>query len=199
MHRRKLVAAKLTLVLSIYRSATRPSFAQCDLFTVPASEYLSTSSTHPPCFVAVAKHHSGDVSLMYRCNIASRPSSFQSSLSIVHRHSSSASSGEEPGWLKQRWVKFMTIVRAFANGTKSLYKDMVKMREIQSKQGSGDMVLGRPPIDPSTGQLQMTFPLTREELYFTVKVMYAINIILIYSCLPGTLSFTPFTRRQSTI
>lgn len=81
----------------------------------------------------------------------------------------------------------MTIVRAFANGTKDLYKDMVKMREIQSKRGSRELVLGRPPLDASTGE--MSFPLTREELYFTVKVKYDTKFMI-------CLSF-PFSHRRN--
>ena len=74
--------------------------------------------------------------------------------------------GEEAGWLKQRWIKFKTIIKAFVAGSKELYGDVKKMRQIQSKCKGRNMVLGQPPKD---GQLQ-DFPLTREELFFVTKV-----------------------------
>lgn len=97
------------------------------------------------------------------------------SLTVCWRCASSVSPPpEEAGWLKQRWIKFKTIIKAFVAGSKELYSDVKKMRQIQSKCKGRKMVLGQPPKD---GQLQ-DFPLTREELFFVTKVRRPFTIVL---------------------
>lgn len=145
---------------------------------LPVSNHLLSISTRPPPYLQRQYHLT---SLFCYSNPSSSPEVNRWPLSVTCRQGSSASSTpeEEPGWLKQKWVKFMTTVRAFATGTKALYRDMVKMREIQAKHRGRKMVFGRSPRDPNTGQLD--FPLTREELFFTVKVRMALLISLPWS------------------
>jgi hypothetical protein len=93
------------------------------------------------------------------------------------RHASSVGpppeeEGGEPSWLKQQWIKFKTIIKAFVAGSKELYSDVKKMRQIQSKYKGRNVVLGRPPKD---GQLK-DFPLTREELFFVTKVRRTVSL-----------------------
>lgn len=79
--------------------------------------------------------------------------------------------GPEPGWLKQRWIKFKTIIKAFVAGSKDLYRDVKKMRQILATHKGKEMVLGLPPRE---GKLD--FPLSREELFFITKVSTPLEI-----------------------
>ena len=131
------------------------------------------------------------INLSLACSHASWSCDNHMPLTSTHSHcyssSSSSPPGNELGWLKQQWAKLMTTVRAFASGTKALYQDMKKMRTIQSKDGVQKMVLGQPPRDPKTGQVD--FPLTREELLFTVKVR---SLSLSHSLFPFPSKFKIF-------
>ena len=112
-----------------------------------------------------ARHYHVHTSLFHH------PKTLTPTLTVIYRQTSSVSPPpeEEPsGWLKQRWIKFKTIIKAFVTGSKALFSDVKKMRQIQSKHRGRKMVLGRPPRDTDTGQLD--FPLTREELFFITKV-----------------------------
>lgn len=126
--------------------------------------------TAQPLLVCAQRHCHVNSSLPHCCINWSHDHHIHPYPSATHRHSSSASSppGKEPGWLKQQWTKLKVTMRAFATGTKALYRDVMKMREIRSRHGVRNIVLGHPPLDPKTGQAD--FPLTREELLFTVKV-----------------------------
>ena len=121
----------------------------------------------------------------------------RASLIVCWRCASSVSppSGEEAGWLKQRWIKFKTIIKAFVAGSKELYGDVKKMRQIQSKCKGRNMVLGQPPKD---GQLQ-DFPLTREELFFVTKVRRPSHFGSLFIYLAILISFLFFFFRQRRI
>ena len=134
------------------------------LSTLTCPEYCN-SQQHRHTSTALLPHPTGSVRHPGRIS--------PPCLSVCWRHASSIGSppeegGGEPGWLKQRWIKFKTIIKAFVAGSKALYGDVKKMRQIQSKLKGQKVVLGRPPNDASSGQVD--FPLTREELFFVTKV-----------------------------
>ena len=135
----------------------------CTRIISPSVQLLTTLTSAPKhCHV---RHTS-----IFPTSCARYPWTSSPSLSVSCCHASSVSSPPEgePSWLKQRWIKFKTIIKAFVAGSKALYSDVKKMRQIQSKLKGRKIVLGQPPRDASTGKLD--FPLTREELFFITKV-----------------------------
>lgn len=159
--------------LSIPAAGLPSSLLRCQRIIPATSKHIHVASTHPAC----------GFKRLYRINNPpfthhqiSSACQWPLVAAATRCHSTSASStrgtaktpGEEPGWLKRQWVKFITTIRAFATGTKALYKDVVKMREIQSRHLGKRVDLGCPPVDPKTGLVE--FPMSREELFFVVKV-----------------------------
>lgn len=143
----------------------------------PSSLQLLSASIHPQHSYSSQQHyHTSVITFPHPTSRVRHPAwTSSSSLTVCWRHASSVSSppeeGGEPGWLKQRWIKFKTIIKAFVAGSKALYGDVKKMRQIQSKHKGREMVLGQPPKD---GHLE--FPLTREELFFITKVRKTISL-----------------------
>lgn len=143
----------------------------CTRVISPSSVQLYSTLTYQQHYVS-EHYHIRHTSIFHPCSHATHLAwTSTPSLTVFCCHASSVSSppeGEPPSWLKQRWIKFKTIIKAFVAGSKALYSDVKKMRQIQSKHKGRKMVLGQPPGDVSTGQLD--FPLTREELFFITKV-----------------------------
>ena len=162
---RILVAANCHVKPSLLIRISGRYLLTCARISSSSSVQLLSALTHP-------QHHSSQ--LYHTCifhhhtSCARHPRISTPSLTVCWRHASSVSSPPEegePSWLKQRWIKFKTIIKAFVAGSKALYSDVKKMRQIQSKHRGRKMVLGQPPRD---GRLD--FPLTRDELLFITKV-----------------------------
>ena len=172
---RILVAANCHVKPSLLVHISGRYLPTCMKIISPSSVQLLSTLTHP-------QHHS---SWHCRTSVFDHPTSCARhpwtstpSLAGWWCHASSVSSPPEegePGWLKQQWIKFKTIIKAFVAGSKALYSDVKKMRQIQSKHKVRKMMLGQPPRD---GQLD--FPLTREELFFITKVRRTISLQFIY-------------------
>lgn len=109
----------------------------------------------------------------YHTTLRTRPYSSSSSSHNQTSPSYKSTTKEDSSGAKKAWRFFVTVVKNFMQGTKTLWADVKKVRQLQQKMGNFRISSKAPPSS------SLPAPVTLEELQFVYKVreFYILRIV----------------------